>query len=442
LPVFDLSMTGFAARAPDGLALAPGSALGSFELLLDGRPIWTGEAVVVHENTERIGARFVSGVVDLRHVRVGATIDGRLSLFEAQRTHLPAEWRAAVGDLSLLLESARLEVDEFERVVPHDPIHRREEEAVLFERLRSRWGTAYYEAVAALHARSKCLDERAAQLGRGYASSVLMPILSACPMHRRAYEKPLGYAGDYRMMELYFARDLTGDTLFGRFLHSVSQGYSLGRAVVARETLMREAARAAVEASGEGPVRILSVASGPALELQRLLRETTSLRRPLHLLLLDQDEAALEIAHRRLQRGLVDASREHPVTVTCLHFSVRQILQPRTPDEMSVVSETLADLDLVYSAGLYDYLPAPVAQRLTQVLYSRVRPGGRLLVGNLTETPDTTWIMEYVLGWDLLYRTPELMLQLAEGLTPSPARVGIARDSTGRSLFLDVVSAA
>jgi extracellular factor (EF) 3-hydroxypalmitic acid methyl ester biosynthesis protein len=441
LAVLDLATTGFAARAPEDLALAPGSALESFELLVDERPIWKGEAVVVHENTESIGARFVSGVLDLRHLRVGATIDRRIAVLEAQRTQLPAEWRAAVADLALLLKGARHEVDEFERAVPHDPLHRTEEEAELFDRLRSRWGAAYYQAVAALHEQSKSLDERAVQLAHGYASSTLMPILNACPMHRRAYEKPLGYAGDFRMMELYFARDLTGDTLFGRFLHSISQGYSLGLTVVAREALMREAARLAADGPGEGPARILSVAAGPALELRRLLRETPSFRRPLQLILLDQDEEALETADRRLQRLLVERSRERPVTVECLHFSVRQLLQPRTAAEVSVV-RSLENMDLVYSAGLYDYLPKPVAQRLTALLYSRLRPGGRLLVGNLTETPDSTWIMEYVLGWHLLYRTPETMLQLAEGLTPPPARASITRDSTGRSLFLDVVSAA
>ncbi len=199
------------------------------------------------------------------------------------------------------------------------------------------------------------------------------------------------------MMELYFTREFVGDTLFGRFLHSISQGYALGRTVIAREGLMREAVRAAAEAEGEGPVRILSVAAGPALELRRMLRDAGTLRRPLQLLLLDQDEGALEIANRRLQRVLVERDHGVPVTVQCLHFSVKQLLQPRTLEEAAVFETTLANLDLIYSAGLYDYLPDPVAQRLTRLLHSRTRPGGRLLIGNLTETPDTTWIMDYVL---------------------------------------------
>jgi len=61
-------------------------------------------------------------------------------------------------------------------------------------------------------------------------------------------------------------------------------------------------------------------------------------------------------------------------------------------------------------------------------------------MGNLMETPDSTWIMEYVLGWHLLYRTEDMMLRLADGLSPAPARIGLVRDATECSLFLDVVS--
>jgi glycine/D-amino acid oxidase-like deaminating enzyme len=130
-----------------------------------------------------------------------------------------------------------------------------------------------------------------------------------------------------------------------------------------------------------------------------------------------------------------------PVTVRCLHFSVRQLLKPMTPEDYEV-RETLGQLDLAYSAGLYDYLPELVAARLTSVLYARLRPGGRLLLGNMVETPDTTWILHFVLGWPLLYRTDDEMLRLARRLAPTPASVSITRDSTERCIFLDVTRSA
>jgi len=417
--------------------------LESFELLLDGRTIWTGEAVVVHDGAERLGGRFTSSLLELRGLRIGATLEGRLAIHREQRESLPAEWRAAVADLRQLLEEVRFELEDIERAETHDPLRRGDEESQLFDALRGRWGSAFYETVVQLHLMSGRLDKRAVDLGRSYASSMLAAPLMACPLHRRAIEKPLGYAGDYRMMELFFTRELAGEGLFGRFLHSIMQNYSLGRAVVAREVVMRGAVRSAIEAQGEGPVRVLALAAGPAMELRRLLEETTAIHRPVELILLDQDPSAHETAHLNLTRILLE--RHHgmlPVTVQCLHFSVRQLVRPQTPEERRIVHEVLSGLDLVYSAGLYDYLPDPVAFRLTQRLYAHLRPGGRLLLGNLVEAPDSTWMMKYVLDWILRYRTDETMLRLADGLLPSPARVGLVRDATERCIFLDVTKPA
>jgi extracellular factor (EF) 3-hydroxypalmitic acid methyl ester biosynthesis protein len=249
-------------------------------LLVGDRPIWTGEATAVRGSADRVGGRFTSGVLDLRRLHLGATLDGRLALLREQRAELPAEWRAAVADLRQLLEDARQEMYELERAETHDPLRRSDEEAELFAGLRARWGSAFYEATSALHAMSKNLDERAKALGRSYATSMLLPLLAACPMHRRAYEKPLGYAGDYRMMELYFVSEPGGDGLFGRFLNSVTLNYSLVRAVRAREILMREAVRKTIETESDRPARILAVAAGPAIELRRLLDQDIRPRRP------------------------------------------------------------------------------------------------------------------------------------------------------------------
>jgi len=271
---------------------------------------------------------------------------------------------------------------------------------------------------------------------------MLMPLFMASPFHRRAYEKPLGYAGDYRMMEYCFADGFAGDSLFGRFLDSTAKGSRFGRAVVAREGVLREAVREAIGRDGEGPVRVLALAAGPAIELRRFLEATGPLHRPVHFILLDQDRAAHESAHSHLTRILLERHYGMlPVTVECLQFSVLQLLRPQTPEDKRIVGETLAELDLVYSSGLYDYLPDRIATRLTRLLYSRLRPGGRLLAANLVETPECTWSMDYVLDWSLLYRSEETLLALADGLTPPPSSVGIAADVTERCLFLDVVSA-
>jgi extracellular factor (EF) 3-hydroxypalmitic acid methyl ester biosynthesis protein len=290
---------------------------------------------------------------------------------------------------------------------------------------------------------SKELDERAATLGRAYASSMIMPLWMESPFHRRAYEKPLGYAGDYRMMELCFTDAFAGDRLFGRFLDSINKDSRFGRAVVAREVVLREAIRTVLVRESDDPARVLALAAGPAIEVRKLLDGIASLSRPVQLILLDQDRAAHESAHSHLTRILLERHRGMlPVSVQCVQFSVRQLLKPRTPEDKQVVDDTLANLDLIYSAGLYDYLPDPVALSLTRILYSRLRRGGRILAGNLVEAPELTWLMDYVFGWPLIYRTEDSLLRLANNLVPKPSNIGITPDATGRCLFLDITSPA
>jgi hypothetical protein len=443
LAVIDVGATGFAALSPDGEILSPGSALESLSFLVDGVAVWSGEAVVVHCDLGRFGARFTSGLFDLQVLTIEATLENRLTVLRGQQLRLPVSWRAAINDLRLLLESAKQEVEEFERTFVRDPIHHAEEEAALFAGLRSRWAGSYFAAVEQLYTTSKHLDPETLPLARSYAASTLLPLVVACPVHRRAYEKPLGYAGDFRLMEMLFARDFLGESLFGRFMYSVTLQHTLAHTVVAREAFMREAVRVAMERDEPGPVRVLSMAAGSAIELRKFLGNSEGLSRPLHLFLLDQDEAAHETAHRRLSRILLEQHQSKlPVTLECLHFSVRQLILPQTKEEYWLRDELLGNFDLIYSAGLYDYLTDAVARRLTSVLYSKLRPGGRLILGNLTEMPDCSWMMEYVVNWPLVYRTEESMDRLRKGVRPTPSHSGVARDATGHCLFLDLVRSA
>jgi extracellular factor (EF) 3-hydroxypalmitic acid methyl ester biosynthesis protein len=213
---------------------------------------------------------------------------------------------------------------------------------------------------------------------------------------------------------------------------------------VAREKVVRAVLSRAAAQPGREPLRVLGVAAGPAMEIRRWLEDVDDLRRPVELTLLDQDRTAHESAHRQITRLLFE--RHHgmlPVTVRCLHLSVSQLIS-RNPsaEERAVIDERLSRLDLVYSTGLYDYLTPPVAARLTRRLYGGLRAGGRLLVGNLAVASDTTWILDYVLDWPLIYRTEHDLLEFGEGLAPVPASLAVTRDETGRCLFLDVARGA
>jgi extracellular factor (EF) 3-hydroxypalmitic acid methyl ester biosynthesis protein len=433
--VINVSATGVAVES-----LRPvdaGTALEEVQLCYGDRVVFSALATVAHRaNIEGqgsvLGLRFAHARFDAHALRRQdgwtAEIRQRVALLDQQTDRLPVAWRAAVADLRRFL-------DEAERMLHHDDgkpeIFDPQEETALLATAFLIWGPRLHALIAKLHGLSKELSEEAREAGRAYAHRLLWPALQTCPMHRRAHDKPQGYAGDYRMMLLYFATQYEGPTRYARFLHYASQRYTLGRAVVLRQECLLAAIRGATQ-PGSRP-RIVSLASGPALELASAI-ERGELTGPLDLVLVDQDEQALGYAHSQLSQLLHE--RDLDIHLLCLHMSVKQLLSSKPEAER--LRRELANADLIYCAGLYDYLPDLVAERLTSVLYGLLKPNGRLYLGNLSEAPDTSWMMDYVLAWQLIYRTSDDMLRIGASLTPEPAELAVETDASGHAIFLSV----
>lgn len=445
MQVLDVSPTGLAVAlgSPISMMLPPGTAIEELRLIQRGTVVARERAVVVNltkGTALRLGLRLTSGLFDLGalQLRDAASIElllGHLGHQRVERELLPASWRAAVADLAQLLKRTRDFFEALDQSLGHRAQPDAHEQA-LFAELFETWGPQYHGMLRDLHEQTAPLSSEARKRGLDYAGHLLLPLLHDGPIHRRAYDKPQGYAGDFELMRLFFATHMEGDDLYARFLHFVGQRYPMSRTVVARERAMREAVRSRI-ATGR-PVRVLSLACGPALELHNVLSELPSVEHPVELFLLDQDEDALAYAHRALHRLLADRREAlSGVELNALHFSVGQLLRPKDEAEAAVGRDVLGGMDLVYSAGLFDYLPRAVAKRLLQRLMGMLRPGGELFIGNLREDPASAWMMEHAVAWHLIYREPAVMLELAAGLS-DVADVRIVLDQTERCMFLHV----
>src|SRR5215471_13316962 len=105
-------------------------------------------------------------------------------------------------------------------------------------------------------------------------------LIDLSPVAARCFHKPLGYAGDFEMMNMIYRNESLGDTLFGRSLSRVLLDSDAGQAVRHRARYLAGKIKAAAARGGPGrPARILSVAAGPAMELQQLLQKNPVLVR-------------------------------------------------------------------------------------------------------------------------------------------------------------------
>jgi extracellular factor (EF) 3-hydroxypalmitic acid methyl ester biosynthesis protein len=92
--------------------------------------------------------------------------------------------------------------------------------------------------------------------------------------------------------------------------------------------------------------------------------------------------------------------------------------------------------DLIYCAGLFDYLNDVLCQQTMDVFYEILAPGGLLVATNVDNHPAKNQ-MECFLEWNLIYRDNDRLRAVA----PHRAKeqeIAIKRDPSGVNLFLEV----
>ena len=264
-----------------------------------------------------------------------------------------------------------------------------------------------------------------------YMKRQLHPLVLCSPFAYRTYSKPLGFAGDYEMVNMIARDQYEGSSLFAKV---VNLGFLLQPPVRAHrnridylvQRLFEETARV----SGAGrAARVFNLACGPAIEIQRFLAEKEISERA-GLTLLDFNEEALQHASAKLAEIKARFKRNTPVQF--VKKSVHQILKEtgksieRSPDHQ---------YDFIYCTGLFDYLSDQVCKRLMTTLYQWLAPGGLLLTTNVDHSNPLRTGMAHLLDWNLIYRTSRQAQELRPEAV-APEDFSVKSDLTGVNLFL------
>lgn len=247
------------------------------------------------------------------------------------------------------------------------------------------------------------------------------------PFIERARKKPLGYAGDFEMMNQIYRNEFEGSSLFGALLHKWGINEASSHSVRYRRTYFKEKFRELSRLGRE--IKIASIAAGPAKEIVDYLGEVSQAELDLFtFVIIDQDKEALLNAKRHITEVLL--RHEKDVKVIYVPTSVKQILEGGdAPRKLSSLG-----FDMIYSVGLYDYLTQPVAKLLTRELTSWLNPGGQIHIGNFHPSNPTHTMSELAAEWSLILRTEPELLDLVRGLPLTHAKV--TADDQGIELFL------
>jgi len=149
-----------------------------------------------------------------------------------------------------------------------------------------------------------------------YTEQVLTPDFMPGPVMRRCYEKPLGYPGDYQIMNYVYRWEKIGDTPYEKLLHRI--GVETGACVGTRLRMTQKLlAEKIAEAPSDKPMNITNLGCGSAYEVADYLK-IDQLARPVNFTLIDQDHDALSYAYEHAHPQVVRHNGKH-ASSACRH---------------------------------------------------------------------------------------------------------------------------
>lgn len=234
-----------------------------------------------------------------------------------------------------------------------------------------------------------------------------------CPFTRRAFEKPRGYAGDAVMLDYIYRPTMESLSDTGKQIFSATTSVSSAQSIAWRRDHLGTEIAKTVE--NQAHTKILSVASGHLRELD-VVRELIA-RRDISIDALDQDADSLN-----------EAVNSYPdFDIQPINKSITHLLRSRSR----------ATYDLIYSAGLFDYLSVKVGSALLKKLLELLKPDGRLIVGNYATDNFGRGYMEGMMDWSLIYRDETDMTNLIRN-AQTCREYRTYRDAPGNVVYLEV----
>jgi SAM-dependent methyltransferase len=262
-----------------------------------------------------------------------------------------------------------------------------------------------------------------------YHRGLVQPFFMATPWGRRVVVKPLGYAGDFAVVESIYDGEHAahGDGALAEILTRYLMGTGPTRAHRARLP-WAHGRLAALEATLGRPLRVLSFACGP----ERVLREYVAAGHAGHLVLCDFEPQALAYCRRRFRKLL---RCDDGTTVDYVELAASDVftdgrslhaLRERAPG---------GAYDAVLVLGLLDYLSGATVAPFLDGLASLLESEGELLVTNMHVGNPWRSLMEYEGDWWVVHRTREELRDLATGPHERVAPVELRTDPSGVNLL-------
>ncbi len=240
---------------------------------------------------------------------------------------------------------------------------------------------------------------------------------------KRATEKPRGYPGDYVILEAIYD-NVARSPGIGYYLDRLFLSDELALAVRNRKDLIREKLRKEIETAPNG-LRLMNLASGSCREWYELIPRLDGKR--LNLVCLDFDQTALDYAENRLD-GYAKRLKIRFVKDNVLRLAKRKDNRKRYGLQ-----------DIIYSFGLYDYLPDKSLKALFKSQLDLLNGGGRMILTFKDNTEYDGTKHAWFCDWYFQERSEQDVLKLFADLGIDDEKVTITWENSNTIAFFDIM---
>jgi extracellular factor (EF) 3-hydroxypalmitic acid methyl ester biosynthesis protein len=268
---------------------------------------------------------------------------------------------------------------------------------------------AEYPAVDALYGQIYAAGAKPQQVAAVYAGTLLPDCL-----HGYAYLKPRGYAGDFTVIDRIYTGWLSSDPQLVRH-DEYFQSHAAPRAVRNRKEYFKNLLLDLAHTANGRPRQVLNIASGPARDMYEFFSAWPDA--PVCVHCVDIDPGAIDYAAQ-----LCSAFGEQ------VTFEQTNALRLRPAH----------NYDLIWCAGLFDYLDDHWFEALVRRFMDGVELGGQLVIGNFSTANSTRPAMELLCEWYLEHRSASDLREIASTAGAADSAICIDQEPEGVNLFLRI----
>ena len=241
---------------------------------------------------------------------------------------------------------------------------------------------------------SKGQEERVRKLKRIFINKIRHLFLKG-PYNEWGFSKPLGYAGDFQMIDYIYQNNPT-TTGFARLFDNYCMMSAISVAVRNRKEDFKRLITDFIKERYAGhKLKIMDLASGPCRELCEILSSDPSIADKATFDCYDHDARALEYARNLLKcYGNINFIKKNAVKIA-LKKDISRLIDKQ--------------YDFIYSTGLFDYFNTQIAMGVVRNLKALLKPDGVLAVSTARDkySNPSLYYMEWSADWNLVYRDEE-----------------------------------